>query len=221
MVEQKLRSGYSQIDDDPSPNSRWRFASIARRPGFTGLLLASVGIVAVLGTILGSQVNRQLTSQRIVPAMSGRSIPATANPISLQAQEWGVAACLHRVAALSNFLVADVEFRWLAARGPNPSEESFVATIATRRPDGSARGVSVLHAAPIGSGGCNTSYSSTIHFAKSCRDVHDNFFRAFAHQINFGSAFADAYATSDGGGRLFLFDTGVDGCVAVMTETFY
>jgi hypothetical protein len=51
--------------------------------------------------------------------------------------------------------------------------------------------------------------------------THTTVFRAFYNRVNLGSDFVEAYANSDGSGRLFLFPAGEAGCVAVTTEAFY
>jgi hypothetical protein len=136
--------------------------------------------------------------------------------------EMGVADCLPRIVALSDFLTRDADTQWLATGGPQDrNKELFVAAIATKQRDGGLKGISMLNAAPVGEGRCNTSYTSTTYFAQSCIVTHATAFRAFYNRINFGSDFVQAYANGDGSGRVFLIPAGEGGCVAVMTEAFY
>jgi hypothetical protein len=190
---------------------------------FRGLLLMLAGAACGAAAIIALYPETMSSVRRHLMRPSAATEPVAVpdgNLIGKQAQDWGVSACLPRIVTLSQFLTQGADTNWLLTRSSEDADGSlFAATIVAHEPASGLRGISSFYAAPVGSG-CNTAYESTIYLQRSCADARANVFPAFTARIDAGPI-AEAYATPDGSGRLFLLPAGESGCVAVKSEVTY
>jgi hypothetical protein len=185
---------------------------------FTGAAGDRFGLLPAAGT--PDAVVASEPTAPAAPAAPPFTVPAD-NPIGLQAQRWGVAACLPEIARLSDFLAANTEASWRLVRGTtDPDKEMFAGTIVARDKTTGLRGVSTLFATPATSGRCNSGYDLTIFFPESCEQARIRRQPGFDTRANLGPV-AEVFLNESGRGSVAYMPAGPDGCILVRTEVTY
>jgi hypothetical protein len=148
------------------------------------------------------------------------SVPAD-NPIGLQAERWGVAACLPAIVQLSDFLATNTEASWRLVRGTtDPDKQMFAGTIVARDKTTGLRGISTLFATPATSGRCNSGYDLIIIFPEPCEQARLRRQPGFDTRANLGPV-AEVYLNESGRGSVAYMPAGPGTCILVRTEFSY
>lgn len=201
--------------------------------GGGALILIGAGLVAFL--IAGPQQDRVATGSagaeapersQGAQAPAGGDADASAaeddppNAIARQAREWGISRCSREIALVSDFLTRNSVFSARSMRGPRDADgEVFSATIVARARDDGMRTLSTMSVAPVSAGGCNVVYETTAHFPADCDSIRQARFANFAEPMELGGL-AQAYATAEGDGELYMLPTGT-GCLVKKTQSLY